>query len=95
MRAIDFLPDILAILMHGLPPSEAIRLRKLDMELFRFQRARSVGFADFNNRIPLQNFFPDSSRAGVCFADQVKVGELAKAIVKVLCRRYAYQCCAV
>jgi hypothetical protein len=88
------LPDIFAILMHSLPPSDAIHLRKLDMELFRFQKMSYMDHAQVNNRSTLQNFFTDSSRAGVLFADQVKVGKLAEEIVMVLCRRYAYRCCA-
>jgi hypothetical protein len=81
--------------MHSLPPSDAIRLRKLDMELLRIQKMPFMGVVEFNERSTLQNFFTDSSRAGAYFADPVKFGELAEAIVKVLCRRYAYQCYAV
>ncbi|KAF8175135.1 hypothetical protein BJ912DRAFT_38941 [Pholiota molesta] len=84
-NADQYLSDIFKILIHGLPYPDMIRLRKLDMELFRFQDIASI-YAQFNERSTLQNFFTDSSRAGVCFADQVKFGELAEAIVKVLSR---------
>ncbi|KAF8172128.1 hypothetical protein BJ912DRAFT_105172 [Pholiota molesta] len=61
---------------------------KLDMELFRFQKISHMTVVRVNKCSILQNFFTDSSRAGVYFADQVKIGALAEELLKVLGRRF-------
>jgi hypothetical protein len=81
--------------INDLPRSDAIRLSDLDMKLLQFQKDKYTKFVYNPHCSTFRNFFTDYSRAGVYFADQVKFGELAEAIVKVLCRRYAYRCCAV
>jgi hypothetical protein len=85
------MPDIFNILTHSLPLSDAIHLRTLDRGLFLFQEmSPNTDFPIFNPRSIIENFLTYTSRAGVMFADEAKIGILVEAIVKVLCSRYAY-----